>query len=191
MKLLKQIDALFRTGTAAGLTDGELLERFVQRREETAEAAFAAVVDRHGAMVLRICRQVLRNQHDAEEAAQATFLVLARRAGSIRRRDSVASWLHGVALRVAAKAPPHDGEATNAEGERSWRPVMWWKRMRVRSKTASTGFCSIRSWADCRNPLGRPSSSATWKARRRNKPPRSFDARWEPSRAVWRGDGPS
>ncbi len=104
MKLLKQIDALFRGGTGAGFTDGELLERFVQGRDETAEAAFAALVDRHGAMVLRICRQVLRNEHDAEEAAQATFFVLARRAGSIRRRDSVACWLHGVALRVAGRA---------------------------------------------------------------------------------------
>jgi RNA polymerase sigma factor (sigma-70 family) len=104
MKLLKQIDGLFRAGTAAGLTDAELLERFVQRREDVAEAAFAALVDRHGALVLRVCRHVLRNEHDAEEAAQATFLVLARRAGSIRRRDSVACWLHGVALRVAGRA---------------------------------------------------------------------------------------
>jgi RNA polymerase sigma-70 factor (ECF subfamily) len=104
MKLLKQIDALFRAGTALGLTDGELLERFIQRHEETAEAAFATLVERHGPMVLRVCRQVLRNEHDAEEAAQAAFLVLARRASSIRRRDSVASWLHGVALRVASKA---------------------------------------------------------------------------------------
>jgi RNA polymerase sigma factor (sigma-70 family) len=104
MNLLKQIDTLFRAGTAAGLTDGELLERFGRGREESAEAAFAVLVERHGAMVLRVCHQVLRNEHDAEEAAQATFLVLARRAASIRRRDSVACWLHGVALRVASKA---------------------------------------------------------------------------------------
>ena len=104
MKLLKQIETLFQAGTAVGLTDGELLERFVQRRDETAEAAFAALVDRHGAMVLRVCRQVLGDEHDAQDASQATFLVLARRAGSIGRRESVASWLHGVALRVAARA---------------------------------------------------------------------------------------
>ena len=104
MKLLKQIETLFHTGTAGGLTDGQLLERFVQRRDEAAEAAFAALVDRHGAMVLRVCRQVLGDEHDAQDASQATFLVLARRAGSIGRRESVASWLHGVALRVAARA---------------------------------------------------------------------------------------
>jgi Sigma-70 region 2 len=91
-------------GTAAGLSDGQLLERFLQGQDESAEAAFAALVDRHGAMVLRICRQVLGNEHDAQDASQATFLVLARRAGSIGRRESVASWLHGVALRVAARA---------------------------------------------------------------------------------------
>ncbi len=104
MQFLKQIDTLFRTGTAGGLTDGQLLERFLERRGEDAEAAFAALVDRHGAMVLRVCRQVLRDETDAEDAAQATFLVLARRARSISRRDSVGCWLHGVALRVAANA---------------------------------------------------------------------------------------
>jgi polysaccharide biosynthesis/export protein len=102
--LLKQIDTLFRAGTSAGSTDGELLARFLLRRDELAEAAFTALVERHGAMVLRVCRQVLGDQHDAEDAAQAVFLVLARRAGSIAHRESVASWLHGVALRVAARA---------------------------------------------------------------------------------------
>ena len=104
MKLLKQIETLFGSGTAGGVSDGQLLERFLERRDETAEAAFAALVDRHGAMVLRVCRRVLADEHDAEDAAQATFLVLARKAGSIGRRESVACWLHGVAIRVAARA---------------------------------------------------------------------------------------
>ncbi len=104
MRFLNQIETLFRAGTAGGLTDGQLLERFLERRGEGAEAAFAALVDRHGAMVLRLCRQILSSEEDAEDAAQATFLVLARRAGSISRRESVSCWLHGVALRVAAKA---------------------------------------------------------------------------------------
>jgi RNA polymerase sigma factor (sigma-70 family) len=104
MRFVKQIETLFRTGTAGGLSDGQLLERFLERRGEDAEAAFAALVDRHGAMVLRVCRQILRGEEDAEDAAQATFLVLARRAGTIGRRKSVGCWLHGVAIRVAAKA---------------------------------------------------------------------------------------
>src|SRR5262249_15071907 len=65
------------------------------------EAAFAALVHRHGAMVLGACRRVVRNPHDAEDACQATFLILAHKAASIRKRDALGSWLHGVACRVA------------------------------------------------------------------------------------------
>ena len=87
--------------------DCELLERFADRNgenDESAELAFATLVARHGPMVLRVCRAGLGDYHEAEDAFQATFLVLARRAGSIRRGRSVGSWLHGVALRVAASA---------------------------------------------------------------------------------------
>src|SRR4051812_32196990 len=90
---------LFNVGTVAGLSDGDLLDRFTARRGESAEMAFAALVERHGPMVLRVCRKVLHDPHDTADAFQATFLVLARQAGSIRRRDSLGSYLHGVALR--------------------------------------------------------------------------------------------
>jgi RNA polymerase sigma factor (sigma-70 family) len=85
----------------AGLTDGQLLDVFIERREE---AAFAALVRRHGPMVWGVCLRVLRNHHDAEDAFQATFLVLVRKAASIRPREMVANWLYGVARQTALKA---------------------------------------------------------------------------------------
>jgi RNA polymerase sigma factor (sigma-70 family) len=80
------------------LSDCELLERFVGARDE---AAFTVMIERHGPMVLGVCRRALSNYHDAEDACQATFLVLARKAASVCNKSSLSSWLHGVACRVA------------------------------------------------------------------------------------------
>ena len=101
---LKDYSALCRLGVVGNLSDGQLLGSFLAGDKETAEASFAALVDRHGPMVLRVCRQILGNADDAQDAFQATFLVLARRAGTVRKRDSVASWLYGVALRMAQRS---------------------------------------------------------------------------------------
>ena len=95
---------LFDAGAVAGLTDGQLLERFATRRNEGAELAFAALVDRHGPMVLRACRGILRDDHEAMDAFQATFLVLARKGGSLWVRDSLGPWLHRVACHAAGRA---------------------------------------------------------------------------------------
>ncbi len=92
---------LFEAGTVAGLDEGELLERFATRRDE---AAFAALVVKHGPMVLGICRRRLLDPRDAEDAFQATFLVLIRKAGSIKEPHLLGPWLHGVACRVARRA---------------------------------------------------------------------------------------
>src|SRR5262249_42258219 len=100
-----QLEGLFRFGAPGQLGDAELLGRFVAgRRDEAAEAAFAALVDRHGPMVLGVCRRVLGDRHEGADAFQATFLVLARKAGAIARREQLANWLHGVASRTALDA---------------------------------------------------------------------------------------
>src|SRR5262249_12056437 len=98
---LRQIQVLYGAGTCAGIPDGQLLDRYLAGRGDRAEAAFAALVERHGPMGLRGCRGVLRDPHAAEDAFQPTFLVLARRAESIRHRGSLESWLFGVASRVS------------------------------------------------------------------------------------------
>jgi RNA polymerase sigma factor (sigma-70 family) len=85
----------------AALSDRELVERFLSTRDEE---AFGAILLRHGPMVYRVCRRVLPGEQDAEDAFQAAFLVLVRSARTIRRQASLASWLHGVAYRIALKA---------------------------------------------------------------------------------------
>jgi RNA polymerase sigma factor (sigma-70 family) len=101
--LSEQVELLFAIGTCAGLTDGQLLERFILGRDDGGEMAFESLVLRHGPMVMRVCRNLLDDPHDVHDAFQAVFLVLARKGGAIRHRESFAGWLHGVALRVAAR----------------------------------------------------------------------------------------
>jgi RNA polymerase sigma factor (sigma-70 family) len=86
---------------AGGLTDRQLLEIFIERRDE---AAFEAIVRRHGSMVMGVCYRVLRNRQDAEDAFQAAFLVLVRKAAVITSRELLAGWLYGVAYNTALKA---------------------------------------------------------------------------------------
>src|SRR4051812_42356879 len=89
----RHVRTLFEAGALGALTDGQLLELFTTRRDdEVAELAFAALVDRHGPMVLGVCRRILRDSHDSADAFQATFLVLARRAGGVRVGDSLGRW---------------------------------------------------------------------------------------------------
>src|SRR5271154_6627981 len=100
-KVIDYIRRIVLAGGEADLTDGQLLECFVTHRDE---AAVAALVRRHGPMVWSVCRRVLRSHHDIEDAFQATFLVLVRKAASISPREMVANWLYGVAHRTALKA---------------------------------------------------------------------------------------
>ncbi|MGH7223635.1 MAG: RNA polymerase sigma factor [Gemmataceae bacterium] len=104
---------LLRDG--ADLTDGQLLECFVNRREPT---ALEALMRRHGPMVWGVCRRILDNHHDVEDAFQATFLVLVRKAGSIRSGAKVGNWLYGVAHQTALKA-----RATRTKRKARERPM--------------------------------------------------------------------
>jgi RNA polymerase sigma-70 factor (ECF subfamily) len=100
-KVIKRLREVGLRRDGAGLTDGELLGAFVARRDD---ACFEALVHRHGPMVLGVCRRLLRDPHDAEDAFQATMLVLARKAGSVVPREAVGNWLYGVAFRTALEA---------------------------------------------------------------------------------------
>jgi RNA polymerase sigma factor (sigma-70 family) len=102
---LRNLRLLFRGGSVAGYPDAQLIEQFLARQGEgeVAEAAFSALVERHGPMVLGVCRRILTDPRDAEDAFQATFLILARKAGSVRVGNSLGRWLYGVSRRVASR----------------------------------------------------------------------------------------
>src|SRR5262245_61417408 len=91
---------LARPGSSEATSDSQLIERFAHHRDEN---AFAALVDRHGPMVLHVARRALADEQDAEDALQATFLVLARRSERLRKPHSLPAYLHGVVLRIARK----------------------------------------------------------------------------------------
>jgi RNA polymerase sigma factor (sigma-70 family) len=129
--LLWQVRGLVLEGAEAARGDQELLRRYLVARDE---AAFAALVHRHGALVWGVCRRILSRTADAEDAFQAVFLVLARKADAIRKHESVGSWLHGVACRVARRAradrvrreqspPARLSGVGSPEDEITWREV--------------------------------------------------------------------
>jgi RNA polymerase sigma factor (sigma-70 family) len=130
--VLRQLHGTAPTRAVEGASDRDLLERFLAGREE---AAFVALLRRHGPMVLSVCRRAGGNLQDAEDAFQATFLLLARKAGSIGKREAVASWLHGAAYRLAVEARKRaaarrrrerqaaDGARPSAARERAWQEL--------------------------------------------------------------------
>ena len=100
-EVVQRLRNTFLRQDETGLTDGQLLERFLEQRDQ---ASITALVRRHGPMVWGVCRRILGDPHDADDAFQATFLVLVRKAGSVRQRDLVANWLYGVAQQTALRA---------------------------------------------------------------------------------------
>jgi RNA polymerase sigma factor (sigma-70 family) len=127
---LRHVHSLFNVGTQVGLSDGQLVDRFTTRSGEGAELAFAALVERHGGLVLSVCRSILRDEHEAQDAFQATFLVLVKKAGVLRVRETLGPWLHAVACRVAncarssgARRRRHERKAAAMTGQFLTRSV--------------------------------------------------------------------
>jgi RNA polymerase sigma factor (sigma-70 family) len=118
--LLSRLRVLVAEMTAQGQSDAQLLEQFVDQRNE---AAFAALMERHGSMAMGVIRRIVRDEHLAEDVFQATFLVLARNAAAIRKRDGIGSWLHGVALRLARKAVADAARGTRPDGRPKAEPT--------------------------------------------------------------------
>ena len=125
---LRGIERIFNQGSLTGLSEGQLLRRFAAGDE----AAFEALVTRHGPMVRGVCRRSLGDPSDVEDAFQATFLVLLRKAGGLRDPDALSPWLYGVAFRVAARirarAVRRSAEERREPGPRSCRPIPTWNR---------------------------------------------------------------
>jgi RNA polymerase sigma factor (sigma-70 family) len=131
---LQQLRKTMAAETLASDPDGELIGRFLASHDE---GSFQALMHRHGPMVLRVCRRALPDEQDIEDAFQATFLVLAREADAIRKRASLASWLHGVAHRVALDARKagvrrrkHEAQAATRTGSVSLPDEVGWKELR-------------------------------------------------------------
>lgn len=126
----RHLNALFTLGTTTGMSDSELLGRFLEDRERadrassSAEAAFEAIVRRHGPMVLGVCRRYLDDPRDVEDAFQAVFIVLFRRARSVRIGESLGPWLHGVSRRIAARTRSRANRKKARETDRCVEPAI-------------------------------------------------------------------
>jgi RNA polymerase sigma factor (sigma-70 family) len=179
-RLIQQV----RRGALLGLTDGQLLAYFIERRDE---AAFEALVRRHGLMVLGVCRRVLRDLHDAEDAFQATFLVLARKAASLRSRELVGNWLYGTAYRTAQEARAtiarrrarerqvEDMPDPRAEPEPAWRellPLLDQELSRLPDRyRVPVVLCELegKTRKDVARLLGLPEGTLSWRLARARK----------------------
>ena len=191
----RQCQAVHRSGCSARCTGcsisgqsgrcptAQLLDRFVSGRDEAAEAAFEELVIRHAPMVLQVCRDALHDAHDAEDAFQAVFLVLASRAGSVRRAGSIASWLFGVARRVAARsrrAAARRRRLDRRVAERNPEGIS-------RRRPTPTGRPSTRRSRPCPIGCANRSSSATCKGRPTRRRRTTSASRRRPSGAGWPG----
>jgi len=172
--VVRHIRRLAAYEAAPSQTSQQLLQDFLADRDET---AFAALVKRHGPMVMSVCNHVLRQYQDAEDAFQGTFLVLARKAGSIRNGDSLASWLHGVAFHTAMRAKRD--LARRRLHERQVKPMsnatLAWESALQELQAAVARKSSVY-----RKNTGLRLYSAVWRTRARPKQPRNLVGKWAP-----------
>jgi hypothetical protein len=171
------------------LTDGQLLGRYVTSHDA---ATFEILVRRHGPMVLGVCRRLLPSLHDAEDAFQATFLVLVRKASTITPREAVGSWLYGVAYRAAQKVRVAAARRRSKEAQVAQLPEPSLLRR-------GSGTTCCRSWTTnslcCHRSFASRSSCATWRARPAEKqhanwagPRVPLLAAWQMHEKCWRND---
>ena len=125
---LSQIHRLFDEGTLAGLPDARLLERYASERDEL---AFETLVKRHGRMVMAVCRGVVDDPNDADDAFQAAFLLLARKAGALWVNDSLGGWLHRVACRIALHVRSDAARRREVERRAAERTGWWYHAARA------------------------------------------------------------
>ena len=157
----RQIQILFQPESLSGLSDAQLLERFLAGRDESSELAFTALVERHGPMVLGVCRRILADSHD-RRCLSSDFPDPGRKARSVRVEGSIGRWLYGVAMRVASARQG----AARTGARRARRAVLRsWSLPRA-SRRPSRPTCEtswLQSWASCRSDRRCPLSFATWK----------------------------
>src|SRR5215469_10726483 len=118
--VVRGIERIFNQGSLTGLSEGQLLRRFAAGDE----GAFEALVTRHGPIVRGVCRRLLGDPRDVEDAFQATFLVLLRKAGGLRDPEALSPWLYGVAVRVAARIRARAVRRSAEERKGAWLPVV-------------------------------------------------------------------
>ena len=182
--VLRQVSTLFNVGVIRELTDGQLLERFANGQGEAAELAFSALVDRHGPMVLRVCRARLADPNDALDAFQATFLILIEKAPGLWVRDSLGPWLHAVAFRTATRAQSARARRRRVErqaaeraidqnADRGWEHALHEEINRLPERyRVPIVLCDLegRTCEDVARKMGRPVGTVkSWRARGRER----------------------
>ena len=181
-KVVQHLRSLALLPDAPGLTDRQLLEHFIAYHDET---AFTALVRGHGPMVWGVCRRVLGNHHDAEDAFQATFLVLIHKAASLASRELVANWLFGVAP-TGPRSSQRRWLADNSSAKRKL-PGSMTPNPGNRAFCRSWNHCSIKNWKGCPISTARCCCFATWREKPAKKQLANLACRRERLPASWRG----